>query len=227
MSAPSLIWMPGSASLTPAALHAVLVSIFGAELIGLWIGEDLVIDGGNEITSWPGRIGPTLNNATVRRFSGNLINNRQGFRGATSTGRSLFTASIGGVPAKSIISVAEPTALPCPAGVFSTLAKANTASAGEALAGNGGTSNWYVAEGWNHFKNGAASEVITSSGLTVYEGDKAVSVTAGFRIGGYMEATSLLWDWTGTVMFGMALSAVPSASKRSAATSALRSYYKC
>ncbi len=47
----------------PAQLAALLQSICGASLIGLWIGDDIILSSSN-IASWPARVGQNLTYGT-------------------------------------------------------------------------------------------------------------------------------------------------------------------
>lgn len=71
----------GDAGLTPEWLKNELVSIYGAILIGLYIGEDLL--GSSTATSWPGRVGPTLPNTGSTAFNLSLLNGRRCIVGNT------------------------------------------------------------------------------------------------------------------------------------------------
>jgi hypothetical protein len=214
MSAPSLIATPGGQVLSPAWLHAKLASIFGADLIGLWIGEDLVVDISNNVTSWPGRVGPTLA-SNLNKFTPTAVNGRKGFFTAVNNNKSL-TGTI--AAARSFLSVHAPragiattsTVITNPSDPFTTVSP---------------FTDWFTGSGWSHYLNGAATDVLPSVGpaLVVAESDKASNVNTALEVGG-SAASGVCWMLP--IMLIAAIAVIPTAPKRSGYLNPLREYYR-
>jgi hypothetical protein len=206
-----------------AWLHAKLATIFGADLIGLWVGEDLVVDGSNNVTSWPGRVGNSLVPVVAGVYrSASTINGRR----ATNASGNDFYRGLGATTtlgAKSFICVTNVAAVPLLA--LTCLASHQSDVHSIAVQDPGGSS-FYTGSGWSHYVNGAPSELIPV-GAAIVEGINAANATIGVRIGcGYApNGPTNTRVWTSPIAFCMALSAAPSAADRAAAVALLKTYY--
>jgi hypothetical protein len=200
----------------PTRLYSDLLAIFGADLIGFWIGEDLVVDESNNITSWPGRIGGTFNNETAARFGVNQIGGRQFSNPGTLEAKCLSLS--GGITASAIIVATGHAAVTAYESIlYNYSAFLNPPMARDAL-----TSNWHTASGWAHFCDGAASEVIPELGIHIFEADKLGETETGVKLLG---AGTSAAQWPGSVSFYLRLSSIPSESQRASAVELLQDYY--
>ena len=191
-----------------------LLDIYGSNLIGLWIGEDLVVSGGN-VTSWPGRVGPEATPLSTGRFQRSV-----------ESGRFFATNSSTAAEAGLSVSIAAPKASICvgrisslPFADYNALVNWNSG----AQVGTAGLSTWHTEVGLVHLTNGAPSETATAS-LSVFEADLSTNVTTGLVIGG--QATYPTRNWLGTIGMVMALGAVPTALQRLQTQLALETYYR-
>lgn len=216
MSAPSLIWMPGSHD--AHALHREMIRIFGASLVGLWIGEDMIVDGSNNATSWPGRVGGTAvpYSAGVYR-SLSVVNGRRGSTAAdTAAVRGLLTSAIA---AQSMIAVATTPTLPFDDynAAFSFLSSGTLR-----VIGQDSTSSLYTAGGLVTTVDGATTATVTP-GMHVLTADAVSSASSTYTIG---NGTGLaIRNWLSFMGLAALLSATPTAGQRGQATAALKAYY--
>jgi hypothetical protein len=206
----------------PPALHLAndLLNILGDSLTGLWVGEDLVVDGSNNVTSWPGRVGPTLSNTGTGFWNGSTLNNRKALIGTGSSQGCLYSAM--SAP-QTLIAVAQTPALPF--ATYEIIARTNATSNTNGFCGNNGTSAWlepdppYTA---TRYLDGVASTAITS-GTHVWETYAAGDTTASVAVG-YAYSTNN-FSWQAPVGCVIALSAGISSDQRALATQILRGYY--
>jgi hypothetical protein len=195
-----------------------LVAIFGSTLIGLWIGEDLVVDGSNNVTSWPGRIGATLTNSTANRFTIGTINGRTALApGTIAQFKSLEIDS--GLLSKSdwVVTVG------CSATSANETAADAYNNASASVIRDASTSSFLTATGWAHRVDGVATETIPTSGIHVFEGYRAANTATGSSVGGHRSISRV---WPEEIALRMALSAVPTTLQRLQAQLALDSYYR-
>lgn len=214
MSAPALVAMPGGA-FTPASLTARLQLLFGSSLLGLWIGDDIQVDESLNVTSWPGRVGPTLANSTDNRFTIGALGGRRALApGTIAQPKSLQYQTISNV--RSVIAFAE-----CGAAVtaYETLTDAYNNAAALTIRNNL-TGSFFTDLGWAHAVDGTLTEVIPAAGAHTIEGSRS-TVTTGVAVGGNY-ASNRTWPYRiGTVL---ALDVVPSAA-RVAVAQLLTSYH--
>lgn len=201
--------------MTANSLTSGLAAALGAKLTGLWIGEDIVINGSNQVTSWPGRVGNTISkNAGVPGFFARAeANGRYGISNdQVATYVRLDVTLTAGA---SIWSVASPATLPV--GDYATLARGSDAW----FVGNSGTSSWFSPPA-AHYRNGIASEVLTT-GVSVYE--SVASIGAALSFFGGSDVIGAARNWRGQAYAFMLLGSAPTAGERAAAVALLRQYY--
>ena len=190
-----------------------LLDIFGADLIGLWVGEDIVVSGA-DVTSWPGRVGPTLTNGDAGRYSLTTVGGRISLNCNTAAFKYLTTT----LPTfLSVFAVATDNDLPATSD-YRALVESDSTS--PLTKGVTGSSTWYPGS-WTTFRDGAESSDI-STGQHVYSSQYGVSVETLFNVGGNIDDTR---NWVGTISFVLALAAVPTPSKAASALLAIDEYY--
>lgn len=202
---------------SPAELLARdLGDILGAKLIGLWIGDDVVVDSANKVTSWPSRVGAfTLTNSNGN-FQRITVSTRLGICTPDGSFHTMQIAS--GFTAQSFIAVAHSPALPSNA-IYGLVHPNSDTGPEAALLLDIGASTWYPS-GWTQYRDGVATTAL-AYGLHVYEADKAANVVAGVIVGGW----SLYAAYPAPIMLAAALSAPPTAGERAAVTARLLDYY--
>jgi len=198
----------------PEWLHTALSTLFGATLIGLWVGEDLVVDGSNNVTSWPGRVGGTLANSTAYRYQGSTLGSRKAATKTTTT-VAVLSANLGAA-VKSVIAVAEK--LSGNFADYNQLFRAGSSSV--YLIGNTGTSEWFGA-GVQHYNDGVGPTMAIPTGIHVFQGD----YTSGTETTIYYGSSAAGTNWLAPAGCLLALSAIPSAANRAAAVVPLKTYY--
>lgn len=217
MSAPSLIWMPGSNRHSPGWLHGRLLDTFGADLLGLWIGEDVVADGLGVVANWPGRAGATLVNAGTGNFSRETSNGRLAIKSVAGA----LTYRLSAVLASPVAAVLTVWKYTIPGATFQVVADSPANDGAIQIAAGGSPIALYVAGSWSHYINGVASENLTY-GTHIVEADSATTLSTAFHVG------SLAAGGLGPkepVFMTCALSAIPTALKRTAANADIKTYY--
>jgi hypothetical protein len=204
-------------SLSPAWLTTELKKIYGSSIVGLWVGEDLIVNGSNNVTSWPGRVGGPLTNGTANLFPTSIINNRRAAGSADATNYK-YLISAGVVAAKSIISVA--TTGPLPFTTYRYLAN-STAPGEQAIIGVGST--LWTTGGAITYVNGTLTNSVTTTTLQVFEGIWTPGFTGNLIVGSY--TTNQTQNWQGTFGCVLALSIVQSPEQRVLVNQILRGYY--
>ena len=199
-----------------AALTAQLRAIYGTDLIGLWIGEDIVVDGSNNVTSWPGRVGGALAPTSATLYTKATVSGRTAIANTVSAGVVGYTATLSVLP-KALFTVAAPTTLP--------FGNYNTAiwrgDNGLYLFGNSSTSEWYTVGAI--YRNGATG-ISVGSGSNIYEADLASGSNNAIYVGTQTQVVGR--SWLGTISFAMAIAAVPTALQRLQTQLALDIYYR-
>jgi hypothetical protein len=218
MLVPSQLGIPGDISVFSSyLLTKQLISIFSTDLTGLWLGQDLITDGNNNITSWPGRVGPTLVNGTSMLFQSTSLNGRQAMSSSVSVVRYLIGTLT--APALSIWSVAVIPSLP-----FSDfLSLALVANTSLAIIGTSGANTLYTGQGWTHNVDGVSTEIVTS-GIHILEGHITTNTFSSIIVGDHMSIASRAWITP--IGFLMTLSRIPSTVQRSIAVSAIARYQR-
>lgn len=213
MTISGLIWMPSS--YTATWLHSRLSAIFGASLVGLWIGEDLVVDGSNNATSWPGRVG-TLNHGTAARFSTAAVSGRRGLTNPASntTAKSFYTTLNS---ATSVLIVAQAEAVPTTRVVYVV----DSTTRLDTLAMASASSVWGNSAGVSRYGNGLLTSAVTTS-VSVYEA-ACTAALDGFTLGAQRNTLNV-YPWAGSLFAAVAVSSITPA-QRILATAALKRYY--
>jgi hypothetical protein len=198
-----------------ANLETLLRACFGADLIGLWIGEDAIWNGSNELTSWPCRVGTALANGTAVLPTKGDLNGRVAILGPAGT--AYLDATLA-APVASIMLVVTAS----PRGVSFCVYADSPRNDGSIQENTQAAfpSGLYVAGGWAHVVDRVPSEVITA-GPHIIEGHTATTLSTQFRIG--TNAGAFL-NRSPTAC-ALALSAAPSTDQLNAADAVLREYY--
>lgn len=205
-----------SGELTTAQLANNLKVLFGASLTGLWIGEDLIIDGYGNITSWPGRVGPTLTPSGAKPYRGSIGLNKYAVSSRDATTRSLSGTGVAGTV--SVITVFRPSLLPFDHwGYVALLVNSTT---GPLLTGNTGNSwDTTLYPIWTHYANGIATDSV-STAAAVYQADRSSGTSDQIWVMG--NGSNYV---AGDMGMALTLSSLPTAAQRSETSSLLRTYY--
>jgi hypothetical protein len=210
--------MTASVTLFPAWLTTELKKIYGSSILGLWVGEDLVVNGSNQVTSWPGRVGPTLTPLTAQLFPQTTLNGRKAIATPTTQVDICDLRATFGSAATSFFAVASFTSN---TSTHRFLFDSYNNSEGVIYAPINSTT-WYTATGWSHYADGNATETVPTSGVHVIEGVKSTSTKIGAAFGHSAAGGN---HWPGSRAFGMTLSTIPSAEQRALGVQILRGYY--
>ncbi len=203
---------------SPAWLHRRLVAVFGAKITGLWIGEDIACDGSGNVTSWPGRIGPTL-----AVFAGGGTLKRTTFNGriaAVSSGsnRHLFDGTLS--PLKSHWSVSNSQST---VAAWARWGDTYPIDGGDCQLSVSGINMYTLYEGgaWRHYVNGAFTNLLPAgSAKFVTEGYNGANTRPGIALFG-----AATMGWVQPIAFSMALQNLASAGERSDGLPIIREYY--
>jgi hypothetical protein len=192
-----------------------LSSIFGATIQGLWLGEDLPYDASGNVTSWPGRIGPTLTNRTANLFTRNQTNGRLGIftpanlamalaSNASGTGKSFWIASDGYTltPNNAVVVMAynNSNKLPIYVNSLQTI---------------------WTSSGETHAVDGVLSETFPTSGPVIVEGYYTGTGADHIEVGGYFSNPQAFMR---TLPVVLQLSAIPTSIQRVKGVIALKRY---
>jgi len=209
--------LTASTSLTPPWLHSQLKNIYGSSLLGLWIGEDIVVDGSNNVTSWPGRVGGTLTHSNTD-YATAIKNVKKGMTFSIINKNSLYSVDLG-VVCKSFWAVAQSP--PLPSTSFQVLCKSRL-DGDDPILLDSGVSTLFTTTGWSHYVDSVLTETLTP-GVHVIEGIKASPNAAATNC---MKGYSANYQWSATDYFRMALSAIPTQLQRLQTQFVLDSYYR-
>lgn len=196
-----------------------LQDIFGATLEGLWLGDDIVVDGAGLVTSWPGRVGGTLTNSTVNRFAIGEVNGRR----ATATGTLGQLKSLWVSGTSNIYSHIAVATMQSPRANYETITNSRN-EANFTISRNQQQATIYTHAGaYTHFVNGVASTTFPASGVAIVESDTVIGtlLTTGTSVGGGAAADYI---WPGNIMAVVALTANPTVAMRAAYVPPMRQY---
>jgi hypothetical protein len=203
----------------PGALYSALQTIFGALLTGVWVGEDLIVDGSNNITSWPERNNTgTLTNAhATNRFTTRTVNGRLWMYTSVEAGKSLVSPARTG-DSVYMVMVSMP---PLP---FTDYKLALGSNIYQVLAGASGTSTLYSSQSTLRYVDGVLTDTV-SSGIHLIEATTGANTS--FFVGG-LEASYPGYpgrDWTADIGCVVVLSSAPTSQQRADALTLLKTYY--
>jgi hypothetical protein len=208
----------GGVGLGPSWVSSQLASVYGAELIGLWVGDDIAVDGSNLITGWPARIGNALANSTANRFGVTTVNGRRGTAPGANEFKSLEAAlSATGVHYFAIVNGAAVAV------DYERVIDCRIGGGGQFIRQLAGVI--YTATGWSHAIDNTATESYTEmvSGLHLIASAKAASDAAGIAIGGQSNDSRV---FSGNLMMVGVLSAAPSAGQNASMLALAKRYYR-
>lgn len=206
---------PRNEGLSASWLKDELSSIFGATIQGLWVGEDLRFDGSGNVTSWPGRVGPTLTNRTANLFTRAQSNGRLGLftpsnlamalaNNTTGTGKSFWVATDGYTlsPNNAVVAMAYNNSNKLP--IYVNSLQTIWTSSGEV-----------------HAVDGVLSETFPGSGPVIVEGYYNAAGADHIEVGGFFANPQAFLR---TLPVVLQLSAIPTSIQRVKGVIALKRY---
>lgn len=204
-------------------LDQQLINIFGSDLIGLWLGDDLVTDENGDVTSWPDRIdlidGYELTNTTANRFKTSIIGGKKFLiPNGIATSKSLYSdfADI----SKSIWALSYG----CTASTaYETLADTYVPATNNVLNRNSTLTTWFGAD-WSRWNNATNVNSIPTSGLYIFGADNAANTETGISVGGWCNPSGVR-VWPQPIGMLMALKNVPTLTNRLKAITAILTTY--
>ena len=211
---------PGG-SFGPAQLAAQLQAICGASLIGLWIGDDIILSGSN-VASWPARIGQNLTYDTGSTACGvSVVAGRQVLLG---TQRSTLVALKASLAAPLAFMMAGSiAALPFP-DYSSAITIVNNTADPNVLIGGSGSSHIFGSGKWNsHYVNNVATVNVTTD-FSTFTGETGTSGGDNINVAG-SGAAGFGRNWLGTIGTVLAVNVGFTTAVRTACHLALTSYY--
>lgn len=205
----------GGAIASPAWLTAQLQAIHGAALIGLWIQDDQILDGVNNVTGIPGRVGGSAVNGSAECFQATRLNGRAAM--TTSTSAIRYLQAEANATILTVVVVAQLPSLPF-AG-YPTLAQ-SLPSYGMII-GEDGLSALYSGQAQVHAVDGSVTHSVTP-GAHILESRQAAGTA--LCIGG--NPTNATRSWTAPIGTVFVLSDSPSAAQRAMYVNSLKRYYR-
>lgn len=204
-----------------AVLHRELVSILGADLIGLYIPEDILTDDSGNITSWKARIGNNLSVITAAgsgSFKNNktLLNGKDGiYPSDYNTTVVYFSGSISNF--KYILSLVNIINLPF--AQYETIVR-TTSPATAALESYSGQSYLRSSGSWSHYVDGILTDNCTT-GTHILEATNSTAHN-GVIVAGNGDGTYEWRDGIGLLMF---CSSIPTSTQISQIYEIVGNYY--
>lgn len=188
-------------------------AIFGSSILQMIIADDVVVDGSNNITSWPARVG------TTSTPLGSEYSVRSTVLGKRSA---VFTRSDTGTQALSMASGVKCNA------VVARFDGAIPISGYAGLIGGqslrlivlGGSSDWF---GGGTYKDNVLSSTLDNNPHLWLQQSPTADANS-FGIGG--DYNSINYTWTGPIWFALQLNAEPTSDQRTLMYNVLKSYYR-
>jgi hypothetical protein len=188
---------------SPAWLTSKLSTLLGADLIGLWLGDDAVVDGSSDVTSLPERVGAALNNGGAGKFKTSLLYGRRGLLGVAGQLSRLQATLASAV--KTIYVACQTPEIVTP-GYFNILDSTAGADTGAIQVNTSvGQRALYTGGGWTHYVDGVASENVPvpgSKAVCTIEANKAANTATTIWVG----HTGGDYSWKAPMPLIMALS---------------------
>lgn len=202
-------------------LSIKLKRALGLNLVGLYIGEDMVTNTSNQVTSWPARLGPTLTNSSDNKFNISSIDNKKYFNNSSGLTKAL-TGSLSAVP-KTVITVAKPNTLPLTTASY--LVNFSTGTSIPMLAMSSGSSVWNTGSlGLTQYANGITGSSISGS-QTIYESYYASNASVNVTVGGMGGTPIGANPWLGEASCMLFCTSSLTPLERSRVNTALGDYY--
>lgn len=194
-----------------------LLRIYDTSLVGLYLGEDIKIDGSNNVTSWPGRVGEPLGPSGGTWGITTDFGNKRCLYSSSVSGKKMYAVSSFVVKDAILVS-----ALPC---VSSNQYMCLAAPGGTDswLIRNSTNNSWFTSEGYTHYQDGLNTDNWYTRSPTVIEGYKSTASATGICIGGSWDSPARSWDKP--IGCAILLSSVQSAGNRTSCFQALQSYF--
>jgi len=183
-----------------------LVSLYGANLLHLWMAQDRVMSGANALSVAP-RVGVVslVNYNTSYFTAGDPANGYPSISSPDSSTKKLIATP--SAPVKTVIVVASCSTLPFSS--YRVLARQTTTAE---LVGNSGNSTW-ITTGHTVYRNGIATFDVQPAAST-YECVQATAVSGEISIGGYELYSNT--PWLGNIYMIALLDIEQSAGQRTA-----------
>lgn len=209
-----------------AQVTADMQAEFGADLVGLWLGRDIVFNGSNIATSWPGRIGSTFTQESLtHNFTKTTYLGRPGlasaplqsqrFVASTVTARELWVIGSS--------SSASPTDYQALVTTWDTATGGG--SVGRFLQATGNTNQWYSAMDTNRWMDGSPTTTFDTSVHIYGAYIQPVSYRPMDRIIlGNDEGAYTTRSWGGNIFGVVALTNQTTTEKRTSGTNYLLRY---
>lgn len=197
-----------------------MAAIIGATLIGDWVGDNMTLNGSDQVTAWTAQnAGPTLTSLAATHFATALdANGRRYLTNATVDGRRLQNSVLSAQPDECIIvgkysGPINPTTYACAASSLGT----------RLLQATIGSTAWLSATGR---KNGAAASAPLDGDLAVWAGESAAAPTANVLTIGNDGVEFTDRTWLGDIYSATCVSAALTAYKRMFVSASKRGFYK-
>jgi hypothetical protein len=210
-----------SEKMTPGQLESGLLSIFGNRLVGLYLPEDIVLDGYGHVDTWAGRIGYdlTAHSADTTYFYKDLdgLNGRVGLLPSSGVVSPLYISGNTDVAYEYCIAVANISALPFDQ--YRTIIRTVNPKT-IVLEANQGQS-YLRTSSWNKYIDGYFTSDCTT-GIHIFAGNYISNTATGITVAGNTDG-SYTWD----SLFGavVIVSKLDSIDKHNQATELLKRYY--
>jgi hypothetical protein len=193
---------------TPAWVASRLTALLGADLVLALDGRDITVDGSNNVTAWPARVGPNPAYGNARRFKATSTTN--GMRALTGVGGgadAYFSATVSRV--RCVWLVGESPAQPFP----QWQSVIDIPDSGQWIAGQSGTTHWGGIPSGFGFEDGKTTFELSPDGTHVW---RVGSTTSTLSIINIFGLNTVSWPWLGKAAY-LALSAsVPDANTAAA-----------
>jgi hypothetical protein len=201
------------------SLQRFLVDLFGNNIVSLAIEAPANMSGGS-ITGVTNVIGPAYSYTpgSNGQYKVGSISGRVAAYDDDALGKQKSIRALTTPPVKSLWRASLQTSRTG----YGTINLITNADINAGLVKAAGNSTTWLANGWTFYNNGSASNSITYNEPRLYEADLSSSVTTGVSIGGYYSDFVPRDAWPDLACFAMALSVVPTAEQRTAATYRIR-----
>lgn len=202
------------------AFIAELVTIYGANILFLWLGDDMIFTAGL-LTSWPARIGSTLLPSGVPVVTPISIGGRSAGRNTIGGVTNVRLTTAGATTSQSEIAVLKNDVLPFGTFAGACLYEVPAAVDREVFTGSAATNNWFTG-GWTHLRNGVATEGVDLNWHT-YEANRVGVLPINFPC--VFGSVTVGRNWLGSIAFRMILQTTSSPAQRAASLPIINTYY--
>lgn len=208
-------------SLSPDMLAAELMQLYGANLLALRIGEDMVFAGG-VLQTWPSRVGPIMAAPALKVITKGILNGRVVGTNAVGGASVIALNNVSANSSQAELIVAKADILPFVGYVTATSYLTPPTGLREIFTGLDTGSQWYGSPAVSHFSDGAATEAVDTN-WHIYESHEPTGAakTNKYLFGSY----TLNRNWIGSIAFDLATTIIPTALERLITNELLKQYY--